>query len=137
MSTVIRPEVSEKNKYHISRQRYYELKHFCMQYHEWKEAVKAIDCYPRIDNGEYIVIGDVAHPVEKCMELREGYLYKIKLIEDIAKAADSDIWQFIIIGITEGVAYEFLYSRLDIPCSKDYYYDRYRRFFWLLDRARK
>lgn len=23
-----------------------------------------------------------------------------------------------------------------IPCGKDYYYDRYRKFFWLLDKER-
>ena len=30
MSTVIRPEISEKNKYWISKHRYYELKHLCL-----------------------------------------------------------------------------------------------------------
>lgn len=33
--------------------------------------------------------------------------------------------------------YDFLKSRLDIPCCKETYYDLYRRFFWLLDRERK
>lgn len=32
MSTLIRPEVSEKNKYWIDKHRHYELKHFCLQY---------------------------------------------------------------------------------------------------------
>lgn len=36
MATVIRPELSENNKYWISKHRYYELKHFCLQYPEWK-----------------------------------------------------------------------------------------------------
>ena len=42
MSTDIRPEVSVKNKYWISRHRYYELKHFCLQYGEWKQAYNSI-----------------------------------------------------------------------------------------------
>ena len=37
MGTKIRPELSKKNKYWIPRHRYYELKHFCLQYPEWKE----------------------------------------------------------------------------------------------------
>lgn len=37
MSTLIRPEISIKNKYWISRHRYYELKHFCLQYTDWKK----------------------------------------------------------------------------------------------------
>ena len=36
MSTVIRPEISEKNKYWISKHRFYELRHFCLQYREWE-----------------------------------------------------------------------------------------------------
>ena len=27
---------------------------------------------------------------------------------------------------------KYLKSKLDIPCGRDMYYDRYRRFFWLL-----
>ena len=35
MSTVIRPEIARSNAYFISKHRYYELKHFCLQYREW------------------------------------------------------------------------------------------------------
>lgn len=38
MATVIRAEISEKNKYWIDKHRHYELKHFCLQYPEWKRA---------------------------------------------------------------------------------------------------
>lgn len=31
-------ELSERNPYYISKHRYYELKHFCLQYPEWEEA---------------------------------------------------------------------------------------------------
>lgn len=32
MGTNIRPELSNKSPYWIERHRYYELKHFCLQY---------------------------------------------------------------------------------------------------------
>ena len=38
LRTVIRPEVSRKNRYWISKHRHYELKHFCLQYSEWKKT---------------------------------------------------------------------------------------------------
>ena len=41
MSTTIHPEVSEKNKYWIDKHRYYELKHFCLQYPLWKKEYQA------------------------------------------------------------------------------------------------
>lgn len=43
MATVLRPELSPKNKYHIDKHRYYELKHFCLQYPEWKKSYSAFD----------------------------------------------------------------------------------------------
>lgn len=32
MGTTLRAELSEKNPYWIEKHRYYELKHFCLQY---------------------------------------------------------------------------------------------------------
>lgn len=46
MGTVIRPEVSAKNKYWLSKHRYYELKHFCLQYPEWKRVYHDLDGLP-------------------------------------------------------------------------------------------
>lgn len=39
MSTAIRPELSKSSKYWIDRHRYYELKHFCLQYPIWKKLL--------------------------------------------------------------------------------------------------
>ena len=43
MSTQIRPEISQKNPYWIPKHRYYELKHFVMQYPAWIAARKGLD----------------------------------------------------------------------------------------------
>lgn len=43
MGTIIRPEISEKNKFWIDRHRYYELKHFCLQYPNWKSRRSELD----------------------------------------------------------------------------------------------
>lgn len=37
MGTTLRAELSEKNPYWIEKHRYYELKHFCLQYPIWKK----------------------------------------------------------------------------------------------------
>ena len=36
-------ELSERNPYYISKHRYYELKHFCLQYPEWEEAMALLN----------------------------------------------------------------------------------------------
>ena len=43
MATLIRPEISTKKKYWIDKHRHYELKHFCLQYPEWKRAYADFD----------------------------------------------------------------------------------------------
>lgn len=42
MGTVIRSELSRKNPYWIEKHRYYELKHFCLQYPIWKQSYSSL-----------------------------------------------------------------------------------------------
>lgn len=102
MATTIRPEITSSSQYHISRHRYYELKHFCLQYNEWH--------------------GDKAR-------------YKT-LVRDTCNSADECIGQYIFKAVTEGRSYTYLKTKMNMPCSRSMYFDRYRKFFWLLNDAR-
>jgi hypothetical protein len=64
------------------------------------------------------------------------YSERIKMIEKAAMDADKDLYLYILKAVTEGLSYTYLKTKLEIPCGKDMYYDRYRRFFWLLSEAR-
>ena len=138
MATVIRAEISEKNKYYIDKHRYYELKHFCMQYNEWKKVYasccESIIFTSKVDkqpsNG---VPGDLT---AKYAIRRAQYAEKIKMIETLAKEADEYLYPYILKAVTEGLSYTYLKTKLDIPCGRDMYYDRYRKFFWLLSDSR-
>lgn len=138
MATVIRPKISEKNKYYIDKHRYYELKHFCLQYKEWKKAYiacnESIIFTSRIkdDQNESITSDLTAKYVSK----REYYAERIKLIESAAMESDEFLYSYILKAVTEGLSYTYLKSKLEIPCGRDMYYDRYRRFFWLLSESR-
>lgn len=138
MSTVIRPEVSSKNKYWIDKHRYYELKHFCLQYPEWKRAyaefndpsipLSMIERMPT-DN----LPGD---PTAKRAMMKAYYSDKIALIEQTALETDLYLREYILKAVTEGLSYAHLKTKLNIPCGRDMYYDRYRRFFWILSKSR-
>lgn len=43
MGNIIRAEVSENNPYWIEKHRYYELKHFCLQYPTWKRNYVSLE----------------------------------------------------------------------------------------------
>ena len=64
------------------------------------------------------------------------YSEKINMSEKAAMEADEDLYIYILKAVTEGLSYTYLKTRLEIPCGRDMYYDRYRKFFWLLSEAR-
>lgn len=136
MSTVIRPEISRKNKYWIDRHRHYELKHFCLQYPEWKRAYRSSPSISSSVTEELTRSGTYGDPTAKHAIRKTCYMERIKLVERIAGEADEDLHNYILKAVTEGLSYTYLRTKLDIPCSRDMYYDRYRKFFWLLDNAR-
>lgn len=138
MATVIRPTISEKNKYWIDKHRHYELKHFCLQYPEWKKAYAEFsDVSIPLSMMERVPTSNIpGDPTAKRALMKTYYSEKIRLIEKIALETDIYLHKYILRAVTEGLSFTYLKTRLDIPCGKDMYYDRYRRFFWLLSKAR-
>ena len=137
MSTLIRAELSSKNKYWINKHRHYELKHFCLQYPFWQNAYNELDGFKSKSDdilGRSNIPGD---PTCKCAEMRNRYFEKMDLIRRTAMLADPDLASYIFRAVTENLSFTYLKTRLEIPCSRDTYYDRYRKFFWLLSESRK
>ena len=139
MGTTIRPELSEKSKYWIERHRYYELKHFCMQYPMWKKAYTALDGFSKrsSDLSDFLKNSNIGDPTAKCAEAKLFYSERIEMIERIALETDKYMSGYILKAVTEGISYDILKAKLNIPCCKDTYYKLYRRFFWLLNDARQ
>lgn len=138
MTTLIRAELSKKNKYWISKHRHYELKHFCLQYPSWKKA------YEEYDDSS-ISLSMIEHtptsnthgdPTAKRALMKAHYSKKIELIEKAAREADEYLYTYILKAVTEELSFTYLKTKLGIPCGKDMYYDRYRKFFWLLNKSR-
>lgn len=138
-SMLVRAEISQKNKYWIDKHRHYELKHFCLQYPMWKKAYKDFDnpsmplsMIERVPTSN--LPGD---PTAKRAVMKAQYAEKMELIERVAREADKYLYDYILKAVTENLSYTYLKSKLEMPCGKDLYYDRYRKFFWLLSEARK
>lgn len=138
MATVIRPVISERNKYYIDKHRHYELKHFCLQYPTWKQEYAALDD-PSIGSSaaERIPSSNIpGDPTSRSAMKRAYYSERINLIERIAKETDRYLYKYLLKAVTEELSFTYLKARLEIPCGRDMYYDRYRKFFWLLSEAR-
>lgn len=138
MRETIRPELSKNHKYWISKHRYYELKYFCLQYPLWKKSYEALDglricSYDLTRVSKTNSIDDIT---SYCAEERYIYYERMQYVEKAAIESDPYLASYILKAVTEGRSYTYLKEVLAIPCSKDMYYDRYRRFFWILDKNR-
>lgn len=138
MATIIRPQISTKNKYWIDKHRHYELKHFCLQYPAWKKTYVDLDkmgipasSIERVSSSN--LPGD---PTARRAVVKAQLNERIEMVENSAKEADDYLWQYILKAVTENLSYTHLKTKFDIPCGKDMYYDRYRKFFWLLSKVR-
>ena len=138
MATLVRAEISKKNKYWISKHRHYELKHFCLQYPDWKRAYALRSgrsaCLTTLTSS-LVNHNHLYSPISDNSML-SNYARQIELIEKIAIETDPYLYDYILLGVTEGRSYTYLRTMLGMPCGRDMYYDRYRKFFWLLNELR-
>ena len=103
-----------KTEYTLSKHRFYELKHFCLQYPEWKKLYLLSD-------GWSDEIGKNKGDTTSRDGIKRGDMKTyMDLIEDCALITNRDILRFV----TEGTA---------IPPELRY---DYSRFFWELSRKR-
>lgn len=137
MSTIIRSEISKKNIYWIERHRYYELKHFCLQYPLWKKAYSEIDGLCRQHSDTIKTTSPETSPTEKLAEDMLYYSERMDMVERAAYETDATLANYILKAVTKGYSYEYLKSKLEIPCCREVYYQLYRKFFWILNAARK
>lgn len=137
MGTNYRPSVSKKNKYWISKHRFYEIQHMCYQYQEWKDeyrtlseqTVSGID-YDGMPHGT-----GVSSPTENVGIRLTELANKIALVEETAIEADPSLAKYILKAVTdENVTFNYLQQVMNIPCGKDMYYSKRRRFYWLMSR---
>ena len=110
------PNVRPMNsKYGISKHKFLQVYHFCMQYNE-----------PRGSGGS-------GRPTEDLAIRRAQLAENVQLVEQTCMEADGDIYQWLLKAVTnEGVGYTYLKEYMEIPCGKDMYYDRRRKFYWLM-----
>lgn len=135
MGTNIRTELSRRNKYYVTKHRNLELKHFCMQYEDWKKEYVKLVVLKSYGYGEVKGEGMADHTSQVAIRAKE-LDDKMTMVKKCCKEAGGDIWEWLFMGVTCGLSFATLEKR-GIPCGRDYYYERYRKFFWMLDRERE
>ena len=141
MGTVTRPELSKKNPYWIERHRYYELKHFCLQYPIWEKAYKSLDALSKRPQDLLIFEKEgVSDPTGNCAVAMAEYSEKMDLVKEAAiRTSQGPASDMIFRAVTQGLSYDVMVARdgEDHGVSRDWFYKLYRRFFYILNQTRK
>lgn len=121
---------SKRGKYYISKHAFLTVLHYCMQYKEWQEQYRQSAGLRGVQsNTSPSGIGDpTAVQAIRLKELSE----RINLIEQTANEAEPSIHPFLLRGVTiEGMTFDMLKAQ-GIPCERKMYYDRRRKFYWMM-----
>ena len=123
-------------RWKISTHEFYMAMHFAYQYHEWKKELSGLT-----DTSKAIQYNDMPKgnlnpdPTGDLVERRERLVHNVDIVERCAKESDPDLYEWIMLGVTnDGVNYDSLHTLKGIPCSRNTYYDRRRKFYYLLSK---
>lgn len=123
-------------RWKISTHEFYMAMHFAYQYHEWKKELSGLT-----DTSKAIQYSDMPKgslnpdPTGDLVERREHLVHNVDIVERCAMESDPELYEWLMLGVTnDGVNYESLKTLKGIPCSRNTYYDRRRKFYYLLSK---
>lgn len=110
-------------EYCISKHRFYELKHFCLQYPEWQPLYSQADGWAE-ESGK-----NEGDTTSRDGILRAQLATKIALVEDTCREICGDYERDILVLVTEG-------KKPKLRADQKDFWHYYRKFFWELSRRR-
>ncbi|MCM1273208.1 MAG: hypothetical protein NC225_12250 [Clostridium sp.] len=126
---------NQLKSYNISKHRYMELYHYCMQYNEWKEELRDIEDGLRSPSkGQTTSCSSKSDKTATIAIKRAELSAKCKLIEQTAEETDKNLKDYILAAVTRGDTYNYLSTVKGMPCGRRLYYELRRRFYYLLSK---
>ena len=120
--------------YGISKNRYAELKAFCLQYGEKKSKIKYGISAAQYD-GQPKAHSTGSQTERQAMD-NVIYMKDCAMIEEAAIRTNPEIWRYIVKSVTLGLSYEFIEydnEQGKIPmCRRDFYGTR-KKFYAILN----
>lgn len=128
-----RTRFSRKSKYYISKHAFLTAFYFSLNYIDWKQEHDLGIGLTRGSSGESGG-GGIGDPTATQAIRFADLAGKIGMIEQAAYDADPVIHEWILLYVTrEDMTFDKL-KALDMPCEKDMFYDRRRKYYWLLSK---
>ena len=131
----VRSKLSKKNRWYISQHVFLTVYHYCLNYQEWKcEHDLNIGLTRGGGDGAGGGVGDpTATQAIRLADLAE----RINLIEQTAYDAEPELSPYILMYVTRGDLTFDKLKALGMACERKMFYDRRRKFYWLMSRRLK
>lgn len=128
-------KLSKKNKYYLPQTVRYAVIYYARQYQEWEVERKAIENTSKAISydGDRVQTSGDSDPTFSASEKAEELANKMKLIEDTVRAADSQIYYYLLLAVGYGLTFDQL-KAFGMPAERDLFYDRRRKFYYMLSK---
>ena len=126
----MRSRFSKKNKYYISRHVFLTVYHYCLNYNDWVQAYN--DAAGLHSKSQDTVSPGTGDPTaSQAMKLADLF-QRIETIRQTAFSAEPDLNPWLLQYVTnEGMTFDKLKAK-GMPCERDMFYDRRRKFYWMM-----
>lgn len=124
-------------KYALSKTEFLSAKYFALRYKEWKDKYQVLsDTSKAISYDQDRVQSSGDYDPTETTGIRMAELSRnIGLIEDTVREAGAEIYKWMLLGVTdEGATYNYLRMSKGIPCGKNMYFEKRRKFYYLLSK---
>jgi len=123
--------LSTGNKYFIPKEEFLTVLHYCKRYPLWVAELNTAPDTSRaiVYDKERVQTSGDFNPTEELAIRRAEIASKKKELEDVIRSVDSDLYDWLILGVCYGMTYYQL-QVMGIPCGKDMYYDRRRKLYY-------
>lgn len=126
--------LSTKNKYYLPKETFLTVVHYCKQYPIWEAEYKALLDQNRAteyDRDRVQTTNDYDATAEPAIK-RAMLSKKMEGVTQTAKDVAGDLlWKWLVLGVSYDMPYYALQLK-GIPCGKDVYYDRRRKFYFMM-----
>ena len=126
--------LSAKNEYQLDNAAFYHAYYFALRYPTFKDMLEEMG-----DGSRGLSYDSQPHgsanksSLENLAIKRSRVSSRIDLIESSCRLADAELYPWLIKAVTnKDVGYEYLRYQLGIPCSRGTFYNRRRKFYYIL-----
>lgn len=123
------------SKYWLPKQQFLTAFHYCQQFPDWEKDYRQLvkeAGISAVPSGRTPRGSDAGDPTGAAAVRLAEIERKMKIIRDTAQEVAPEISFWLLEGVTKNRPFWYLHDVMHMPCERDMYYDRRRKFYYLM-----